>query len=105
MNISDVQSLGQPVDTVHHARKGREVTEEEKRNAVQLAARAVTENGFLVLMKPTHVYGRFFVVNLLPCIAFFFSFVIHMLFFFLLCFDSHNVNCCNSWHCIENAEF
>jgi hypothetical protein len=35
----------------------------------------------------------------------FFSFVIHMLFFFLLCFESHNVNCCDSWDCIENAEF
>lgn len=113
MNISDVQSLGQPVDTVHHARKGRKETEEEKRNAMQLAARAVTENGFLIVMKPTHVYGRFFVVNIsfLTCIVpstmycLFFSFVIHMLFFFLLCFESRNVNCCNSWHCIENAEF
>ncbi|KAL3603871.1 hypothetical protein D5086_004730 [Populus alba] len=56
----DVQSPGQPEDTVHHARKGRKVAEEEKRNAMQLAARTVTENGFLILMKPTHVYGRFF---------------------------------------------
>lgn len=64
MNISDVQSPGQPEDTVHHARKGRKVTEEEKRNAMQLAARTVTENGFLILMKPTHVCGRFFMVNI-----------------------------------------
>ncbi|KAF9687601.1 hypothetical protein SADUNF_Sadunf02G0110300 [Salix dunnii] len=58
--VRDGRSLGQPVDTVHHARKGRKVTEEEKRNAMQLAVRAVTENGFLILMKPTHVCWRFF---------------------------------------------
>lgn len=83
MNISDVQSLGQPVDTVHHARKGRKVTEKEKRNAIQLAARAVTENGFLIVMKPTHVYGRFFVVN----ISFFdlYRTFYHALPFFFLC--------------------
>ncbi|KAJ6709825.1 BINDING PROTEIN putative-RELATED [Salix koriyanagi] len=52
---------GQPVDTVlHHARRGRKVTEQEKRNAMQLAVRAVTANGFLILMKPTHVCRKFF---------------------------------------------
>ncbi|KAJ6730037.1 B3 DOMAIN-CONTAINING PROTEIN [Salix viminalis] len=53
---------GQPVDTVLHARRGRKVTEQEKRNAMQLAVRAVTANGFLILMKPTHVCRRFFMV-------------------------------------------
>ncbi|KAJ6685941.1 BINDING PROTEIN putative-RELATED [Salix purpurea] len=51
---------GQPMDTVLHARRGRKVTEQEKRNAMQLAVRAVTANGFLILMKPTHVCRKFF---------------------------------------------
>ena len=37
---------------------------------MQLAVRAVTANGFLILMKPTHVCRRFFMVNIsfLTCI-------------------------------------
>ncbi|KAG5251311.1 transcriptional factor B3 family protein [Salix suchowensis] len=54
---------GQPVDTVlYHARRGRKVTEQEKRNAMQLAVRAVTANGFLILMKPAHVCRKFFMI-------------------------------------------
>ncbi|KAJ6337881.1 hypothetical protein OIU76_007539 [Salix suchowensis] len=53
---------GQPVDTeLHHARRGRKSNgSEEKRNAMQLVVRAVTANGFLILMKPSHVCRKFF---------------------------------------------
>ncbi|KAF5739422.1 transcriptional factor B3 family protein [Tripterygium wilfordii] len=38
----------------------RPVTEEEKKNALWLAEAALTSEGFMVAMKPTHVYKRYF---------------------------------------------
>ncbi|XP_065847736.1 B3 domain-containing protein REM16-like isoform X2 [Euphorbia lathyris] len=38
----------------------RYITEEEKRNVVELAQTAVTSNGFMTIMKPTHVSRRFY---------------------------------------------
>ncbi|CAN1323699.1 B3 domain-containing protein REM16 [Linum perenne] len=41
------------------------VTEGEKKKALQLAQEAVTLEGFYVIMKPTHVYRKFFMS--IPC--------------------------------------
>lgn len=39
---------------------GRFVTEDQKRNALQLAQAALTSESFLVIMRPTHVYRKFY---------------------------------------------
>lgn len=43
----------------------RAITEDEKKNALHLAQEASSDETFLVVMRPTHVYKRFFVVNFL----------------------------------------
>ena len=41
----------------------RLVTEDEIKNALLLAQAALTDKSFLIVMRPTHLYKRFFVVN------------------------------------------
>ncbi|GKV04719.1 hypothetical protein SLEP1_g16833 [Rubroshorea leprosula] len=40
--------------------EGRPVTEDQKRNVLLLAKSALSSNGFLIVMKPTHVKRKFF---------------------------------------------
>lgn len=47
---------GSPLLTSH----GRLVTEEQKRNALMLAQSAVSSDGFILAMRPTHVKRKFF---------------------------------------------
>ena len=61
VNESDVQHIpiGMP-----NVSSGRMVTEEDKLNALQLAQTAQTNEGFVVVMKPTHVYRKFYMVQI-----------------------------------------
>lgn len=42
------------------------LTQFEKANAIAQAQEALTRDGFMVVMKPTHVWRRFYMVNLIP---------------------------------------
>ncbi|KAL5780374.1 hypothetical protein ACOSQ2_011111 [Xanthoceras sorbifolium] len=44
----------------HNASNGRFVTEDQRRNAMMLAQAALTTESFLVVMRPTHVYKKFY---------------------------------------------
>ncbi|KDP38418.1 hypothetical protein JCGZ_04343 [Jatropha curcas] len=48
------------VHDVPYISSRRLVTDEEKQNALQLAQAAITREGFMVVMKPTHVHRRFY---------------------------------------------
>lgn len=48
------------VHNVPYISSRRLITEEQKQNALQLAQAALTREGFMVVMKPTHVYRRFY---------------------------------------------
>ncbi|WCJ35343.1 hypothetical protein M5689_016606 [Euphorbia peplus] len=59
---ADVEQIS-PTTIVHdvpYISSRRYVTEEEKRNIVQLAQEVVTSNGFVVIMRPTHVSRKFY---------------------------------------------
>lgn len=43
----------------------RPITQDEIKNALHLAQEASSDETFLVVMRPTHVYKRFFVVNVI----------------------------------------
>ncbi|XP_057543506.1 B3 domain-containing protein REM16-like [Amaranthus tricolor] len=47
-------------DIVTYMSKRRPVTEEEKNRAYQMAAKELTEGSFLMIMRPSHVYRKFF---------------------------------------------
>ncbi|KAJ8762416.1 hypothetical protein K2173_007576 [Erythroxylum novogranatense] len=52
-------------DIVHSfpsSSRGRLVSEEKKQNALKLAQTVMTNDGFVVVMKPSHVYRKFFMV-------------------------------------------
>ncbi|CAK7347627.1 unnamed protein product [Dovyalis caffra] len=51
-DISDVQCIGQAVDSGHHARKRRKIAEEGKRRAMQLAVKAAVPSAWLVKHLP-----------------------------------------------------
>ncbi|KAJ9166163.1 hypothetical protein P3X46_020948 [Hevea brasiliensis] len=48
------------VHSVPYLSSRRLITEEEKQNVCQLAQAVLTRDGFMVVMKPTHVYRRFY---------------------------------------------
>ncbi|XP_034895142.1 B3 domain-containing protein REM16 isoform X1 [Populus alba] len=56
----DVQHL--PVGTAYGSSR-RMVTEQDKLNALRLAQTVQTNEGFVVVMKPTHVYRKFYMVQ------------------------------------------
>lgn len=66
---------GNGATSPHGESIGRPVTEDQKRNALLLAQAALTDDSFLVIMRPTHVYRKFYVVNvlLLPETSFHFN--------------------------------
>lgn len=49
----------------------RPITQDEIKNALHLAQEASSNETFLVVMRPTHVYRRFFVVNVIYLKLFF----------------------------------
>lgn len=55
----DVQHI--PIGTTYVSSR-RMVTEQDKLNALRLAQTAQTNEGFVVVMKPTHVYRKFYMV-------------------------------------------
>lgn len=44
----------------------RPITEEEKRQTVALASAELDSEGFMIVMRPTNVYRRFYLVNYKP---------------------------------------
>lgn len=48
---------------VQYVSDRRTITEAEKEKALQLAHVALTSESFIVVMRPTHVYKRFYLVN------------------------------------------
>ncbi|WCJ35342.1 AP2/B3-like transcriptional factor family protein [Euphorbia peplus] len=59
---ADIEHIS-PTTIVHdvpYISSRRFITEEEKRNVVQLGQEVVTSNGFMIIMKPTHVSRRFY---------------------------------------------
>jgi len=69
-SISGVES-GEPVSAVKSGSyelfisNRRPVTEDEIKNAFALAQAERTEDGLVIVMRPSHVYKRFFVVLIL----------------------------------------
>eukprot|EP00257_Ricinus_communis_P016558 XP_015574761.1 B3 domain-containing protein REM16 [Ricinus communis] len=57
----DIEQISPDViHNVPYLSSRRLITEEEKQNALQLAQAALTSEGFMVVMKPTHVNRRFY---------------------------------------------
>ncbi|KAL2939458.1 B3 domain-containing protein REM16 [Bienertia sinuspersici] len=48
------------LDYLTYVSKRRPVTEEEKQKALQMARKELTEGSFLVVLRPSHVYKKFF---------------------------------------------
>lgn len=56
-------SAGRSVTYEAYTSNRRPVTEDEIKNTYALAKAASTDDCFVVVMRPSHVYKRFFVVN------------------------------------------
>ncbi|KAJ4701835.1 B3 domain-containing protein [Melia azedarach] len=52
--------IGDVASSPHYASNRRPVTDDEKKNAMLLAQAALTADSFTVVMRPTHVYRRFY---------------------------------------------
>jgi hypothetical protein len=61
INESDVGHI--PINAPYVS-STRMVTEEDKLNALRLAQTAQSNEGFVVVMKPTHVYRKFYMVQI-----------------------------------------
>lgn len=55
--------IGDVASSPHYASNRRPVTDDEKKNAMLLAQAALTADSFTVVMRPTHVYRRFYMVT------------------------------------------
>ncbi|XP_061365395.1 B3 domain-containing protein REM16-like isoform X1 [Gastrolobium bilobum] len=57
---ADSASVGKIGTSELYTSNRRPITEDEKKNALELAQAASSNDGFYVVMRPTHVYKRFF---------------------------------------------
>lgn len=69
MEATPVKKIGSYVE--HYVSNRRAITEGEKNNALKLAEAASSDAGFKVVMRPSHVYRRFFLVKLDFCYRYF----------------------------------
>lgn len=65
MEATPIKKIGSYVE--QYVSHRRAITEGEKNNALKLAEAASSDTGFKVVMRPSHVYRRFFLVNLIFC--------------------------------------
>ena len=102
--MNDVDAVCSPITKSgakpqNYASNRRLVTEDEIKNALLLAQAASTDESFLIVMRPTHVYKRFFVVNvyianfdhivILVCVYTFVLFLV-LLLHYQLHFEKHS---------------
>lgn len=73
-----------------HTTGKRFATQVEKTNVIIKAQEALTNEGFMIIMKPTHVGRRFYMVNIIPELdqTAFLSSMIYSYFLFRVCAGS-----------------
>lgn len=65
MAATPIKKIGSYAE--HYVSNRRAITEDDKINALKLAEAASSDGSFKVVMRPSHVYRRFFLVKHVFC--------------------------------------